>query len=205
MQPQEEIMRRTIYAFCAIGATVVTLVLTDDSARAQNRGLPCDKITGGGWVFAGEPDFTGEKANFGAHGGCKNDSLFGHVNFLDRSFGNPPMHVRSTSITGYTAPEPNRRDICGTAIVSGSTGPYPSGEFDFHVAMEDHDNGDPGEGEPGGLDEFGIALSNGYILSTRELGPPGSPGGGGNIQLHKPTGQGHISEICGGAAPDPGP
>jgi hypothetical protein len=197
-------MRRTVWAFGAMGAAIVALVLTGDSVRATGggRGAPCDKITGGGWVYAGDPEFTGEKANFGAHGGCKDDKLFGHVNFLDRSFGNPPMHVRSISITGYTAPEPHRRDICGTAEVSGS-GPY-NGTVDFHVAMEDHDNGSPGAGEPGGFDEFGIALSNGYVLSTRELGPEGSPGGGGNIQLHKPT-TGELSAECGGNAPDPGP
>jgi hypothetical protein len=41
-------------------------------------------------------------------------------------------------------------------------------------------------GKPGGADRFGLRLSNGYVLATRELGPPG-PTGGGNIQLHKPN------------------
>jgi hypothetical protein len=42
-------------------------------------------------------------------------------------------------------------------------------------------------GEPGGRDRFGVRLSTGYHLSTRELGPQGRKGGGGNIQLHKPN------------------
>jgi hypothetical protein len=32
-----------------------------------------------------------------------------------------------------------------------------------------------------------VRLGNGYDLSTRELGPAGPTGGGGNVQLHKPN------------------
>jgi len=50
----------------------------------------------------------------------------------------------------------------------------------FRVTMEDN-------GEPGGSDKFGVAVSGVGGVSLRELGPPGPSGGGGNIQLHKPN------------------
>jgi hypothetical protein len=40
-------------------------------------------------------------------------------------------------------------------------------------------------GEPGTNDAFGIATSNGYSLSTRQLGNDGPDGG--NVQLHDPN------------------
>ena len=40
-------------------------------------------------------------------------------------------------------------------------------------------------GEPGGSDKFGVAVSTVGAVSLRELGPPDPSGGGGNIQLHK--------------------
>ncbi len=40
-------------------------------------------------------------------------------------------------------------------------------------------------GEPGVADQFGIRLSNGYVLTTRLLG--GGMQGGGNVQLHNPN------------------
>jgi len=40
-------------------------------------------------------------------------------------------------------------------------------------------------GEPGVNDQFGIALSNGYVLTTRSLNDDGP--GGGNVELHDPN------------------
>lgn len=150
------------------------LALAAGSARAHFVPAPCDFITGGGWVIAD----SGANVNFGAHGGCKNGAFWGHVNVVDHSY-NPPGHLDSTEITGYLMDPaiPNARDICGfgTVRVNGT-------EFTarFRVRMVDN-------GEPGGSDRFGLALSNGYWLTTRELGPAGPDGGGGNIQLHKPN------------------
>jgi hypothetical protein len=150
------------------------LALLAHQAQAHFTPAPCDFITGGGWVIAD----SGAKANFGAHGGCKNGAYWGHVNVLDHT-SSPPGHLKSTRITGYLMdPEfPNARDICGEGEVS-----YNGTRFNvrFRVRMEDN-------GEPGGLDRFGVHLSNGYKLTTRELGPVGPSGGGGNIQLHKPN------------------
>ena len=131
---------------------------------------PCDFITAGGFVLTD----SGAKANFGAHGGCKHEAFWGHVNYVDHGgfAGVTPYHVGSTDITGYLADPvvPNSRDICGIARTN-------AGEIvRCRVRMADN-------GEPGILDLFGIRLSNGYHVITRPLGTGG--GGGGNVQLHK--------------------
>jgi len=153
---------------------VLFAALASESIQAHWVPAPCDFITGGGWVFNDQ----GDKVNFGAHGGCKNGSFWGHVNVVDHSY-NPPAHLKSTRITGYLFDPafPNARDICGEGEVAVNGGRFT---MRFRVRMEDN-------GEPGGADRFGLRLSNGYVLTTRELGPPGPTGGGGNIQLHKPN------------------
>ena len=133
---------------------------------------PCDFITGGGFIFTDSQ----ARANFGAHGGCKNGGFWGHVNYVDHGGFNgvTPYHVDSTEITGYLMDPafPNARDICGFARTNaGET-------LRFRVRMEDN-------GEPGTQDRFGIVLENGYLVTTRLLGGGGP--GGGNIQLHKPN------------------
>lgn len=138
-------------------------------ANAHFVPVPCDFITGGGFVFKD----SGAMANFGAHGGCKNGAFWGHVNYVDHETS-PGYHVDSTEITGYLmdAPLPNARDICGIARTNHDE------TVRFRVRMVDN-------GEPGTSDMFGIRLSNGYHVSTRLLGGGGP--GGGNIQLHGPN------------------
>jgi hypothetical protein len=160
-------MRRKIYTLMMpLG---VAAALASGSAQAQFVPAPCDFITGGGWVVSD----SGAKVNFGSHGGCKLGAFWGHVNVVDHSF-NPPAQLTSTLITGYLMDPaaPKARDICGAGMFNGET-------VRFRVKMEDN-------GEPGGSDRFGVRLSNGYHVSTRELGGAGS-NGGGNIQLHKPN------------------
>lgn len=130
--------------------------------------VPCDFITSGGFVFTD----LGDKANFGAHGGCKNGHFWGHVNYVDHG---PGMHVDSIEITGYLIDPaiPNARDICGIARVEQGVE-----TVSFRVRLVDN-------GEPGTSDEFGIRLSNGYHVSTRLLGGGGP--GGGNVQIHDPN------------------
>jgi hypothetical protein len=135
---------------------------------------PCDFITGGGFIFTDSQ----ARANFGAHGGCKNGGFWGHVNYVDHGGFNgvTPYHVDSTEITGYLQSDdpafPTAREICGVARTNaGET-------VRFRVRMEDN-------GEPGTQDRFGIVLENGYLVTTRLLGGGGP--GGGNIQLHKPN------------------
>jgi hypothetical protein len=188
-------MRRTIHTLIAIPLALAG-ALTADSAYAHFTPAPCDFITGGGWVLSD----SGAKVNFGAHGGCKNGAYWGHVNVVDHSF-NPPGHLRSTRITGYLIdPQfPKARDICGEGVVDAGSDSFP---VRFRVRLEDN-------GEPGGEDRFGLAMSNSgvifYILSARELGPAGPTGGGGNVQLHKrnpsttgPSPAPNEAQMCGG-------
>jgi hypothetical protein len=187
-------------AIVAAVAAVAIFAITTIPVRAGFffKPTPCDFITGGGFIFTDLP----ARANFGAHGGCKHESFWGHVNYVDHGGFNGvrPYHVNSTEITGYLTsdkPEhPNAREICGFARTNAD-----ENLIRFRVRMEDN-------GEPGRDDRFGIVLDNGYWVTTRDLGGDGS--GGGNIQLHKPnnstTGPNpppSEAEMCGGL-PSPG-
>src|ERR1700681_1042187 len=55
---------------------------------------PCDFVTSGGFVLTD----AAKEANFGAHGGCKHDGFWGHLNYVDHGTG---YHVDSIQITGY--------------------------------------------------------------------------------------------------------
>ena len=131
---------------------------------------PCDFTTSGGFVLTA----AGKEANFGAHGGCKNDGFWGHLNYVDHGTG---YHVDSIAITGYLTPLPGStiREICGLATTNNPADPQPVA---FRVRLDDN-------GEPGVADQFGIRLSNGYVVTTRLLG--GGQHGGGNVQLHGPN------------------
>jgi hypothetical protein len=181
----------------SIGAAVAASAVIAMTAIPVRAGFyyapsPCDFITGGGFVFTNDA----EKANFGAHGGCKNGAFWGHVNYVDHGtfMGVTPYHVNSTEITGYILDDvaPTGREICGFARTNAGE------SVRFRVRMEDN-------GEPGREDRFGIHLSNGYLVTTRVLADGGP--GGGNIQLHKPnpstTGpnpQPTEAQMCGGLA-----
>src|SRR5207245_6296083 len=127
----------------------------------------CDFTTGGGFILiapgtasnvADLPE-TGQKANFGLVGGCKNGGFFGHVNYVDHNNG---LHVSSDSITGYVNPCPgcsppeanNARDICGTA--DASIQGTPAGTFLFRVRTIDAEQ----QSSPPPKDKFGIELQN---------------------------------------------
>ena len=134
---------------------------------------PCDFVTSGGFVFKDN----GERANFGAHGGCKHGEWWGNVNYVDHE---NQFHMKSTRITGYLfdPDAPRARDICGWARINDQ-----EQEVMFRVRLVDN-------GEPGRDDTFGITIDNWYTagerfyrVSSRELA--GGEGGGGNVQLHK--------------------
>ena len=147
----------------------------------------CDFVTSGGFVLTD----TLSKVTFGAHGGCKHEDFWGHLNITDHQTG---LSINSLEITGYFDAGPNTRDICGTATTNqGGNQPVS-----FRVRLVDN-------GEPGVADQFGIALSTGYVISTRLLN--GGQNGGGNVQLHEPNpstsapNPAPTSLICGAAAP----
>jgi hypothetical protein len=182
----------------ALAATLVplaTVAVTHSIAQAQGSGgvatvpSPCDFTTSGGFTLTD----AGKKATFGAHGGCKHGAFWGHMNYVDHDTG---YHVNSVEITGYLTPFPGSttRDICGLATTNGAE-PQPVA---FRIRLTDN-------GEPGTADQFGIRLSNGYLVTTRLLNA--GLDGGGNVQLHDPnpstTGPNPSpveSTMCGGVA-----
>jgi hypothetical protein len=196
--------RTVVLTLIAGGVMVGALALTRSNVSAHFVPNPCDFITGGGFVFKDN----GERANFGAHGGCKNGAFWGHVNYVDHdpvpfAGTKSPYHVDSTEITGYLMDPafPNARDICGFARTNADE------TVRFRVRMEDNGEGSNATAP----DRFGIRLSNGYLVTTRPLGGGGP--GGGNVQLHKPnpstTGPNPAPtefEMCGDlATPEPTP
>lgn len=170
------------------GAMAMVLA-TAGPALAQGEGggspvpTPCDFVTSGGFVITDG----GKKASFGAHGGCKHEEFWGHVNLVDHETG---YHVNGSEITGYLAPfgvDDPARDICGLATTNRADDPPP---MYFRVRVVDN-------GEPGREDLFGILLS-------KRTSPEGDPyltfqetyritprllsairPGGGNVQLHQ--------------------
>src|SRR5882724_4388864 len=104
-----------VAALAAALVPLAAVAVTHSVAQAQGSGgttatvpSPCDFTTSGGFVLTDG----GKEANFGAHGGCKNGSFWGHVNYVDHTTG---YHVDSVAINGYLTPlqGSNVRDICG--------------------------------------------------------------------------------------------
>lgn len=151
-------------SFMALALVGAWPVAAQDAAAVPT---PCDFVTSGGFVYAD----SGKKANFGAHGGCKNGEFWGHVNFVDHTTG---YHVNSLEVTGYLTPSAgsNVRDICGIATTNAAE----IQPVFFRVRLVDNGNG---------VDQFGIRLSTGYTMSTRFLAAGGP--GGGKVQLHDPN------------------
>jgi hypothetical protein len=151
MSNRGRIIGKLTRALATGGFLAVMVFLGSVSAKAHEVPSPCDFTTGGGWILiplataggdSGLPE-SGDKANFGLVGGCKNGGFFGHINYLDHNNG---LHVDSvdgsTGITGYlcqsfdgtTVPgsdgslspvcRPNTRDIC--AIGTTNNPNFPS-------------------------------------------------------------------------------
>jgi hypothetical protein len=167
-----------------VGALLVLAVMFRDApvAKAHIVPSPCDFTTGGGFVLTD----SGNHANFGLVGGCKNGGFFGHVNFVDHDTSGTfaGLHVSSDSIDGYFEPVAgsNVRDICGTADTNNPL--FPTVKFRART----EDNADPNPGGRG-VDKFGLKLTatsgplagqSGVVITTRVLA-------GGDIELHKPN------------------
>ena len=164
-------------------------LLTTDSAIAQVQ-PPCDFGTGGGFIVRD----SGDKANFGVAGSCKNNFSWGHLEYVDHSY-TPPLNVHWTSITAYLGPECSPTGDAHTRCICGTARSNVFGDVEFGVVVDDL-------GEPGVNDVFKIRLTQGgqpvYTTesdSDHTLG--GSGPGGGNIQLHKPD----PSSTFGGSCP----
>jgi len=175
---------------------MVTLV----SGRADAWAIPCDFLTGGGFIITRGYTVTGgaffpihdpAKANFGVGGSCKRGGdghgLWGHLEYIDHGNG---LNVHWTTITGYTTSgetgtDPKTGQPTGARIICGTARTNLYGDVDWAVGAVD-------KGEPGVNDEFVIRLRKfGVTVYTTE-GPEdhtlgGTGPGGGNIQLHKPN------------------
>ncbi len=161
---------RAIWTRLAPGIATLALALASGAANAD-----CDVMTGGGFIIN-----KGAQANFGVAGGCKDGTpTFGHLEYIDHGAG---LNVHWMSITAYFPDEfdAKARYICGTA----GTNLY--GNVDFIVRARD-------TAEPGTNDVFDIRLTQGGgIVYSTEFSDfhhklNGGNGGGGNIQLQKPT------------------
>src|ERR671923_68723 len=89
---------KLVSTLAAVGlpAAVAVMVSVLHPAPAMAWEVPCDFMTGGGFII-----YQGNKANFGIGGGCKHGSpTWGHLNYIDH--GNR-LHVHWTSITAYLA------------------------------------------------------------------------------------------------------
>ncbi len=184
---------RAIWTRLAPGIAALALVLASGAANAA-----CDVMTGGGFIIN-----NGAQANFGVAGGCKDGMpTFGHLEYIDHGVS---LNVHWTSITAYQFESDGTdskgrptgsRFICGKARTN--LPPPNDDNVDFAVRAND-------TGEPGTTDEFDIQLTKGGVLvyTTNFNFVPGhahklndGAGGGGNIQLHKPTAGNFSPDSC---------
>lgn len=119
-----EHLRRVVALLTMATLVVMVLLLIPDGAGGHGVPQPkCDFITGGGWVVTDG----GAKGTYGAHGGCKHEDFWGHVNYVDHNTS-PGFHVRSTEITGYLSPSgltsDPERDICAIGVVVSRVPPH---------------------------------------------------------------------------------
>lgn len=120
-----------------------------------------DFVTGGGWITA--PD--GGRGTFGAGGGIKHGSFWGHLVYHDHG---AKLRIKGTSVTDYEVIGPTTRRFAGTAEIDGTPG-------DFEVIVSDNHDGGRGS------DTF-------EIRAEAPGEPPYFAHGvlqGGNIQLHE--------------------
>jgi len=169
---------RAIWTRLALGIATLSLALASGAANAA-----CDVMTGGGFIIVNSNNGPA-KANFGVAGGCKDGTpTFGHLEYIDHGIR---LNAHGTSITAYIEQPIGVRGICGKARTNL---PSPNDNVDFVVRAKD-------AGEPGVMDEFDIQLTQGgarALVYTTAV-PGDYPhrlnrgnGGGGNIQLKKPT------------------
>lgn len=181
MSKKQRAIAKFISPLLAGGLLLAVLMFRDTPvAKAHIVPSPCDFTTGGGFVITD----SGNHANFGLVGGCKNGGFFGHVNFVDHDTTGmfAGLHVNSDTVDAYFEPAAgsNVRDICGTADTN------LFGTVKYRARTEDNNDPNPGGA---GVDMFGLKLTgvsppyagmSAVVISTRVLG-------GGDMELHKPN------------------
>jgi len=158
----------------ALVAAIVLLALASGPARSWTTStVPCDFVTGGGWILHPASGLQPAHANFGVAGGVKNGAFWGHLEYNDHGM-TPPMQVHGTGATGYAYIDDTTRYMQGTCRVNGVDG------FTYEVKVTD--NGEPGRNN----DEFSIQVNRaGVGIYTAGHWTGDGPIRGGNIQLHK--------------------
>jgi len=159
-------MRRLMLALMVIA----TVLATRPAVAWETEQVPCDFVTGGGWIL-----HHGAHGNFGVGGGVKNGAWWGHLEYNDHGM-TPPLKVHGTSVTSYLYIDTKTRYMQGTCKVNGADG------FTYEVKVTD--NGEPGRNN----DEFSIRVFSAATGTTvYEAGAwvGDGPIQGGNIQLHK--------------------
>ena len=181
MSKKQRAIANFISPLLAGGLLLAVLMFRDTPvAKAHIVPTPCDFTTGGGFVMTE----SGNHANFGLVGGCKNGGFFGHVNFVDHDTTGifAGLHVSSDTVDAYFEPAAgsNVRDICGTADTN------LFGTVKYRARTEDNNDPNPGGA---GVDKFGLKLTgvsppytgmSAVVIPTRVLG-------GGDMELHKPN------------------
>ena len=162
-------------------AAALTAVPTPQAQKTECE----DRITSGGWIVT---DFG--TANFNAGGGLHQGEFWGQLNYVDRESG---LHVKAKDVVAYCrcpGREECRRITYTNATVNGVEVPV------VHVEVCD-------TGEPGIADTFGICIPASEAFPTAYcqegvLGGDDKPSGG-NIQLHKQTGNCEVAiPVCAG-------
>ena len=127
------------------------------------------QVTGGGWILGCD----GVKRTFGFNAEeLENGKLRGNVQYVDHGTGYPHVHgykINQLTIVG------NEAQIWGTCRLNGDNTPRS-----FWVRVVDED-------EPGKHDWFEISIPSIGYWAGAELGFPDDAGGGGNIQIHRPS------------------
>jgi hypothetical protein len=162
-----------------------------------------DFITGGGWyiIQSGHTAFDlgvtffagcgipGSRANFGWHGGVKNQQFWGNGNYLDHGCG---LHVHNTQVVDYvcistngitweatgTCPSSTSHQDTGTREVCGYASTNKGTSVAYRVRMNDT------EPEAAKQDKFGIIVHNPTTFEVL-YATEGIPISGGNIELHR--------------------
>ncbi len=145
-------MRRLILGLAAF-AMLLLLSPTPAGAWATDHTVPCDFVTGGGFIVGnGGSDLqAGAHGNFGVGGGVKNGAFWGHLEYNDHG-SSSVRTVHGTSVTGYQVADSclgrsgPTRDISGTCKINQSV--------DCTYTVRVTDNGEPGINN----DEFSIRV-----------------------------------------------
>src|SRR5438445_12562588 len=112
-------MRKSLWIFTSLLMVVMSVGLV--GAWGTNTQVPCDFVTGGGFIVGtgGSSLSFGAHGNFGVGGGVKNGAFWGHLEYNDHG-SSPVRTVHGTSVTGYQVSSSCRGTSGPTRLISGT-------------------------------------------------------------------------------------